>query len=575
MKRRAIATLCAISTVAIAAPVSQNEIVNRYSDLHRFSGVVLEAKNGNITYQGARGFANLEFQIPNTLRTKFNLGSMAKQFVAAAILKLDQEGKLSVKDPIQKYISEYPSPQGQQVTIHQLLCHSSGIPSIGRRDGLADVDWDGNPTSLAKTIGLSWNLPLQFAPGSQYRYNNTGYVILALIIERVGKKPFDVWMRDNLFRPCGLMETEVMDGKSILSQLASGYQNYFPNYERPNYVHPTWQWGMAGVCSTALDMHHWMQVLQTTQYLDDAHRKLLFSHHIPRSRTGTYYGYGWFISPRDGRDWIWSGGTVEGFVCELYWLPNRNYWSLAFCNNPPQVGVDISDEILSQLLLREEGKPLSLPPKFIKLSPSDLRPLAGEYAFGGGMNLRLEEKAGALIATCIGTKSWSLATLSDQAKLDLKDPLIEKGIVLLRAFASGDEEAAKPLIAPDRRKFYDSERVLIRKAIFDKFGVVQEFNPIRIVKEGSTTTVAFRVSQSKEDRYVHFEFDNTGGLVGDYYANTLPSKLELKPESKMTFFVDGFPFESPDLRWKFETVSGTVYMVCLDHPELRAPRIAK
>ena len=138
MKRRAIATLCAISTVAIAAPVSQNEIVNRYSDLHRFSGVVLEAKNGNITYQGARGFANLEFQIPNTLRTKFNLGSMAKQFVAAAILKLDQEGKLSVKDPIQKYISEYPSPQGQQVTIHQLLCHSSGIPSIGRRDGLAD-----------------------------------------------------------------------------------------------------------------------------------------------------------------------------------------------------------------------------------------------------------------------------------------------------------------------------------------------------------------------------------------------------------------------------------------------------
>ena len=104
---------------------------------------------------------------------------------------------------------------------------------------------------------------------------------------------------------------------------------------------------------------------------------------------------------------------------------------------------------------------------------------------------------------------------------------------------------------------------------------VLEVNQNSGIKEGDTITVAFRVSQSKEDRYVHFEFNSAGGLVGDYYANTLPSKLELKPESKMTFFVDGFPFESPDLRWKFETVSGTVYMVCLDHPELRAPRIAK
>ncbi len=167
------------------------------NELGRFSGAVLIGSRGKIIFEKGFGLANYELQVPITPRTKFRLGSLTKAFTAAALLQLAEKGKISLEDRLARFLPDYP--QAEKITIHHLLTHTSGIPNF---TALAEYQkFKLNPTTLDRTINLFRQLPLEFDPGTKFRYSNSNYILLTAIIEKVSGEKYADYLRKNIFCP--------------------------------------------------------------------------------------------------------------------------------------------------------------------------------------------------------------------------------------------------------------------------------------------------------------------------------------------------------------------------------------
>jgi CubicO group peptidase (beta-lactamase class C family) len=197
--------------------------VNEYMDaavrVHRFSGVVLLARDGRPVVSRGYGMANFELNVANTPKTKFRIGSMTKQFTALGILILQERGKLSVTDSICKYIPECPQAW-QEITIHELLTHISGIHEYFR---LPEFQQRALPLPVATVIETLKTKALDFKPGGEFRYSNSGYYIAGYIIERVSGKTYQEFLQENIFKPLTMSDTGYDDFKDVLPNRASGY----------------------------------------------------------------------------------------------------------------------------------------------------------------------------------------------------------------------------------------------------------------------------------------------------------------------------------------------------------------
>ena len=169
----------------------------------QFNGSALVAENGKVTYKGAFGMANMEWNIPNTPDTKFRLGSITKQFTATVILQLVEQGKIKLDAKLSDYLPEYRKDVGDKVTIHHLLTHTSGIPSYTGQPGFQE-NVSRNPYKVDEFVKKYASGNLEFEPGSKYSYNNSGYFLLGAIIERVTGKPYEQVLKENIFDPLGM-----------------------------------------------------------------------------------------------------------------------------------------------------------------------------------------------------------------------------------------------------------------------------------------------------------------------------------------------------------------------------------
>ncbi len=187
-----------------------------------FSGVVLIAKDFEVLFHEAYGYADREKKVPNRQDTKFNLGSINKSFTRAAILKLEKEGRLGLDDPVQKFLPDYPNRRAaEKVTIRQLLDMTSGIGDFfGPR-------YDATPKNKIRSIRdylpLFADLPLEFEPGTRNRYSNGGYIVLGAILEKVTGTDYYAYVRENIFKPCGMSDTDSYEVDKGVSNLALGY----------------------------------------------------------------------------------------------------------------------------------------------------------------------------------------------------------------------------------------------------------------------------------------------------------------------------------------------------------------
>lgn len=315
------AAACVPFQAAPTAAVSEEAIAEIADYLHdlerdgRFSGAVLIGQADRILLSEGFGSADLENNIPNTPQTRFHLGSVTKQFTAMAVAILQSRGALDFEEPVCRYIPGCPE-HWQEITIHQLLTHSSGLPDswrfyAGRNDAVVSFP----PQEI---IGWFKSAPLDFDPGTDFAYSNTGYLLLGLLVEEITGQSYADFLHKEIFQPLGMNDTGYAQNGS---GLAVGYGNY--GFEAP-IVNPSLAYSAGGLYSTIEDLFRWDQSLYTDRLIPHETKAAIFtsylpSPHLPYSppfdRLG--YGYGWFIGEYLGHRVAAHGGTYSGYRAQI------------------------------------------------------------------------------------------------------------------------------------------------------------------------------------------------------------------------------------------------------------------
>lgn len=249
-----------------------------------FSGSVLVESKGRILINKGYGMANYELNVPNTTKTKFNIGSITKTFTATAIMQLVEKNKINLEDTIDKYIKDYP--QGNKIHISDLLSQKSGIPDYTEFPGFMDatVRLYRTPEQIIDSFK---NKSLEFKPGSKYKYSNSAYVILAYIIEKTTNQTYEEYLKENIFSPLDMNDTVIVDGKKLIQNKASGYSVNNKQITNCDMVDNSFEFGAGGIYSTVEDLYKWNKGIYSDKLLKkDSWHKML----TPYSE---YYGYGW------------------------------------------------------------------------------------------------------------------------------------------------------------------------------------------------------------------------------------------------------------------------------------------
>jgi CubicO group peptidase (beta-lactamase class C family) len=303
------------STGHIVPPPTAALLTLLDAQLHaqNFSGVVFISENGAVQFNRAYGMANFQAGLPNTADSVFLIGSLTKQFTAAAILKLQENGSLNVGDHICQYLSACPAAW-QPITIRELLNHSSGITNYVT---LPQVQQFGlQPVTPAQILSWVEPLPLQFPPGAQFEYSNSGYAILGAIIEKVSGRSYGNFMQTTFFGPLGLNSTSYSPGTPISTV---GYAG------QPVTANRSIAYSAGGITSTAADLGTWVEQLAFGNTLSAASRSEMFSPSIPAPRCPGSYGFGWCIgSLPNGNEIIFHDGDVVGFDSAISIVPNQH-----------------------------------------------------------------------------------------------------------------------------------------------------------------------------------------------------------------------------------------------------------
>lgn len=303
------------------------DLLSKYHEYGQFNGSVLVVENGEVIYKNGFGMANMEHEIPNTPDTKHRLGSITKQFTAGLILQLVEQGKLELKAPISTYLPDYTGPAAEVVTIHHLLTHSSGIPSYTSfPDFFKEQSRDPySPKDFVKTFADS---TLQFTPGEQFDYSNSGYFLLGHIIEEVTGKTYEQVLQENILDPLNMKDTGYDHHDSILKNRASGYERTGNGYANAPYLDMSLPYAAGSLYSTVEDMYKWDRALNTDKVLSEESRKLMFTPQIPAG--SSQYSYGWMIDKmpvgktRDSVDMVGHGGGINGFNTLIVRFPEED-----------------------------------------------------------------------------------------------------------------------------------------------------------------------------------------------------------------------------------------------------------
>jgi len=311
--------------------------------INQFSGAVLVAKDGTVLFSKGYGLANREFDLPNTPQTKFRLGSLTKQFTAAAILLLEERGKLSTNDPIGKYLDPCPEPW-KPVTIHHLLTHTSGIPSY--TDSPDYRKMMASPLSTAEMVARFSNKPLEFAVGERFKYSNSGYFLLGVIIEEVSGQSYEAFLRASVFAPLGMKDSGYDRFETILPRRATGYSFRSGGLGNSAYLDMGQPYAAGSLYSTTEDLLTWERALAARQLLSAASYEKMF-----QPFKGNY-AYGWTVATRFKRKHIGHGGGINGFSTMISRYPEENVCVIVLSNLESANAGRISRD-LEAILFRE------------------------------------------------------------------------------------------------------------------------------------------------------------------------------------------------------------------------------
>ncbi|MCJ7933059.1 MAG: beta-lactamase family protein [Chryseobacterium sp.] len=300
-------------------------------------GVFMMTRKGNVLYRKAFGKANLELDVDMTPDHVFQIGSMTKQFTAVAILMLEQQGKLNVNDPISKYIKDYPN--GDKITIHHLLTHTSGIKDFTKMKSLSSIaQKEMKPEAM---VDFFKNEPVDFAPGEKFDYNNSGYVVLGYIIESVSGETYENFIRKNIFDKAGMSSSYYASDRKVIPKRAYGYHQKEQEFVNKTVISFSVPFSSGSLLSTADDMLKWQQALNGNVLLNPEETQKAFQTYNLNNGKEFTYGYGWHLKEISGIPDREHGGSIFGFKSMGIYIPQEDIYVIGFsncdCHSPTEI----------------------------------------------------------------------------------------------------------------------------------------------------------------------------------------------------------------------------------------------
>jgi CubicO group peptidase (beta-lactamase class C family) len=353
-----------------------DQVIQPYVANHQFMGSVLVARDGQVIYSKGYGSADLEWDVPNSPGTKFRLGSVTKQFTAASILLLEERGKLSVSDPVKKYLPGAPAAW-DKITIFHLLTHTSGIPNF---TGFADYQkLEPFATTSEQLVARFRDKPLDFEPGEKWQYSNSGYVLLGHLIEKITGDSYEKFVKENIFIPLGMKDSGYDSNSAVIPHRASGYVPGKNGLENAGFIHMSIPHSAGALYSTTEDLLKWEQGLFGG--------KLLKAESLQKMTTPfkSNYAFGLQVETTGGHKVIEHGGGIEGFNTELAYYPDDKLTVVVLGNVNGGAPGDIARKLAA--IAHGETVKLQSERKEITLDPKVLARYVGAYQMAPGVNM--------------------------------------------------------------------------------------------------------------------------------------------------------------------------------------------
>ena len=296
-------------------------LLQEYLQYGQFNGSVLVAEKGTVILKRGYGFANFEWEIPNTADTKFRLASITKQFTALLIMQQVERGRLGLDDPIMKYLPDYPKPQGEKVTVRHLLTHTSGVLNYtdnqSRQAARASL-------SLDSLIAVFSTRPLEFPSGSKFRYSNSGYVLLGAILEKVTGETYERLIQREIFQPLGMENSGYDHAGPIMKKRAAGYERR-PSLRNTDFLDMSRPYAAGALYSTVEDLYLWDRALYTTRLLSEKSKTAYFTPFLNN------YAFGWAVmklpigTSSDSALVFTHAGGINGFNTLIVRVPAEQH----------------------------------------------------------------------------------------------------------------------------------------------------------------------------------------------------------------------------------------------------------
>ena len=315
-------------------------------------------RSGRLIVDDAYGMANIARRTPATPQTQFEIGSVTKQFTAAAILQLKERGKLNLSDRLGKYVPEYP--RGKNITLQQLLWQVSGVPNYTEVNHFEHIA-STTPGGAGPAIALIANKPLDFAPGSRFEYSNTNYLLLGAVVARVSHVPWETYVREHIFEPAGMTHSAFIQDEAHLPNAATGYQRAKDGrLKAAPLLRGPWAGSAGAIVSTVADMAKWDAAFFGGKIVSSRDVALATTAHRLSSGKSTGYGFGWFINEKAGQPSIAHSGGTFGFASVNEYFPKLHEFVIVLANvagADPEFIADQAFDALHPEIAAAEVKP--------------------------------------------------------------------------------------------------------------------------------------------------------------------------------------------------------------------------
>ena len=470
-------------------------------------GAMLIAQNGSVVYRKAFGMASMELNVPLNPDNSFEIGSITKQFTAICILMLEEQGKLSTNDDIKKYLPDFETGK-HTVTIHHLLNHTSGIPSYTGMNEWA-VKWRED-VSVNELIDMFNKQPFDFDPGEKWLYNNSGYILLGAIIEKVSGMSYGEFIQQNIFDKLGMTNSTYGDRKTYIPNRACGYEKTGTGFTNAEYLGKNQAYAAGAIISTVDDMWKWQQALIDNKLISEASYKKATTNYTLNNGKKTGYGYGFLLDELNGSPTIEHSGGIFGYTSNGIYLPNEKTYVIFLTNVS---NVDPGKPSLQAAALAI-NKPVG-DPTIITMNEQQLKEYVAVYEYEDGATRTITQEGNQLYSQISGSSRFEIFPYA-------ADKFFIKGSFLRLTFQRDNMNQIGSVLSENR----SDERVAKRtdKEIVEQKEIVLDAKTFERFVGDYALAPDFKITVFVKDDKLY------GQATGQ-------SPFQLYPKSELTFFL--------------------------------------